>query len=106
MTNPARRELIATVHRAAYQLRKDVVDLVHDGGSGHPGGAMSAADIIATLYWHVMRIDPRDPTWSDRDRFVKALNPHAQSGGRHQNSAPPFSKPLPSPRASGSLRRM
>ena len=65
-----RRDAIETIHRAAYQIRKDVVDLVYYGGSGHPGGAMSAADIIATLYWHVLRVDPADPHWPDRDRFV------------------------------------
>lgn len=65
-----RAAAIGEVHRAAYQIRKDVVDLVYHGGSGHPGGSMSAADIIATLYWYVLRIDPRDPGWADRDRFV------------------------------------
>jgi transketolase len=66
----ARREIIETIHRAAFQIRMDVIDLVHQGGSGHPGGALSAADIIATLYWHVLRIDPASPSWPDRDRFV------------------------------------
>lgn len=66
----ARLEAIHTIHRAAYQIRKDVIDEVHFGGSGHPGGALSAADVIATLYWHVLRIDPANPQWPDRDRFV------------------------------------
>lgn len=65
-----RRTAIETIHRAAYQLRIDVIDMVHLGGSGHPGGALSAADIIATLYWHVLRVDPSRPDWPDRDRFV------------------------------------
>lgn len=39
-------------------------------GSGHPGGSLSAADVIAALYFHHMRHDPRDPKWEDRDRFV------------------------------------
>ncbi len=39
-------------------------------GSGHPGGSLSAADIVATLFFHVMRYDPKNPDWEDRDRFV------------------------------------
>ena len=39
-------------------------------GSGHPGGSLSAADIIAALYFHHMRYDPKKPKWEDRDRFV------------------------------------
>src|SRR5439155_189848 len=37
---------------------------------GHPGGSMSAADIVTALYFHVLRVDPKNPTWPDRDRFV------------------------------------
>lgn len=39
-------------------------------GSGHPGGSLSAADIVAALYFHLMRHDPKNPRWEDRDRFV------------------------------------
>jgi transketolase len=38
--------------------------------AGHPGGALSSADIVAALYFRVMRIDPQNPTWSERDRFI------------------------------------
>jgi transketolase len=65
-----RQASIERIHRAAYQLRMDVVDMVHFGGSGHPGGALSSADIMATLYWHVLRVDPARPDWPERDRFV------------------------------------
>lgn len=65
-----RQMAIETVHRAAYQLRMDVIDMIHFGGSGHPGGALSSADVMATLYWHVLRVDPARPDWPDRDRFV------------------------------------
>ena len=39
-------------------------------GSGHPGGSLSAADVLAVLYFHVMAHDPKNPSWEDRDRFV------------------------------------
>lgn len=51
-------------------LRKDVVKMVHDAGSGHPGGSLSAAEIVAALYFHVMNIKSEEPKWADRDRFV------------------------------------
>jgi transketolase len=44
--------------------------MVYAGGSGHPGGSLSAVEILAALYLRVMRHDPADPEWRDRDRFV------------------------------------
>jgi transketolase len=63
-------DLAALLVGKAYRLRSHVIDMVHSGGSGHPGGSLSLADIVATLYWHVMRIDPVRPDWPDRDRLV------------------------------------
>jgi len=54
----------------ARDLRKEVIRMLEKSGSGHPGGSLSAADIIAALFFHVMRYDPRKPHWEDRDRFV------------------------------------
>ncbi|TLZ73459.1 MAG: transketolase [Methanobacteriota archaeon] len=44
--------------------------MTHQVQSGHPGGSMSACDIVTALYFHVLRVDPRNPMWPDRDRFV------------------------------------
>jgi len=44
--------------------------MIATAGSGHPGGALSSADIVTALYFHVMNIDPKRPDWPDRDRFV------------------------------------
>ena len=52
------------------EMRRDVVDMVFAAGSGHPGGSLSELDIIATLYLRVMRHDPKNPGWPDRDRFI------------------------------------
>jgi len=54
----------------ARRLRRDIVTMIAKAGSGHPGGSLSAVEIIATLYWRVMRHKPSDPLWPDRDRFI------------------------------------
>ena len=54
----------------AKEIRKEVIRMLGAAGSGHPGGSLSAADIVATLFFHVMRFDPKDPHWEDRDRFI------------------------------------
>ena len=51
-------------------IRKDIIEEVYSAASGHPGGSLSATDILSVLYFHVMRVDPKNPKWEDRDRFV------------------------------------
>jgi transketolase len=58
------------LHEQAQQLRRDVVRMVHRAGDGHPGPALSIADIVAALYFHVLRIDPARPDWPERDRLI------------------------------------
>lgn len=58
------------LNRYATLIRKDIIEEVHSAASGHPGGSLSSADIFAVLYFHEMRIDPKNPQWEDRDRFV------------------------------------
>ncbi|MDZ4179947.1 MAG: transketolase [Coriobacteriia bacterium] len=60
----------AEIASIATRMRTDIVEMIAEAGSGHPGGSLSAADIVATLYFGVMRHDPQRPDWSDRDRFV------------------------------------
>ena len=55
---------------AACKIRMGAIEGVHCAKSGHPGGSLSAADIIAYLYFKEMNIDPQDPKKDDRDRFV------------------------------------
>lgn len=55
---------------AAADIRMGIMSATHAAGSGHPGGSLSAADIIAYLYFHEMNVDPLHPDWEDRDRFV------------------------------------
>ncbi|MCD8084722.1 MAG: transketolase [Clostridiales bacterium] len=66
MTNEAKRQLAI----AACQVRMGVVTATHGAKAGHPGGSLSAAEVFAYLYNREMRIDPKNPKWEDRDRFV------------------------------------
>jgi transketolase len=59
-----------TLRAIAREVRKDILKMTSEAQSGHPGGAMSATDIIVTLYYYKMRHDPENPKWEDRDRFV------------------------------------
>ncbi len=51
-------------------IRQDIVRMLGEAKSGHPGGSLSAADIVTTLYFYEMNVDPKNPSWPDRDRFV------------------------------------
>jgi Transketolase, N-terminal subunit len=54
----------------ARSLRRDVVDTVYKTKDGHPSPALSAADIVTALFFRVMRLDPKNPAWEERDRFI------------------------------------
>ena len=54
----------------AKKLRRHIITMTATAGSGHPGGSLSAADIVTALYFKIMRYDPRNPRWEDRDRFI------------------------------------
>ena len=61
---------ILALKKTANEVRKGIVTAVHSAKSGHPGGSLSAADILTYLYFEEMNIDPKDPKKADRDRFV------------------------------------
>ncbi len=54
----------------ANELRKSIINMLYKAKSGHPGGSLSACEILTALYFKEMRIDPNNPNWADRDRFV------------------------------------
>jgi len=54
----------------AVEIRCDVINMIATANAGHPGGSLSAADILTALYFRILRIDPKNPEWDDRDRFV------------------------------------
>ncbi len=63
-------ELIKELEAKAKEIRRSIIKMTGAAGSGHPGGSLSAADIVATLYFHQLKLDPSNPNWADRDRFV------------------------------------
>ena len=63
-SNPAELQAIAK------QIRRHIIEMTGAAKSGHPGGSLSAVDILVTLYWDVLRHDPANPKWPDRDRFI------------------------------------
>ena len=58
------------LEKMANEIRKDIVTAVHSAKSGHPGGSLSSSDIFTYLYFEEMNVDPANPKWEDRDRFV------------------------------------
>ena len=60
----------AELTEKARRIRINALKAIHAAKSGHPGGSLSSADILATLYFEVLNIDPKDPKKADRDKFV------------------------------------
>lgn len=59
-----------SLERNANDIRKNIVDMIYSSKSGHPGGSLSAVEILTYLYFKEMNIDPQNPKKQDRDRFV------------------------------------
>ena len=58
------------LQKTACRVRLGALEAVYSGKSGHPGGSLSVADILTYLYFAEMHVDPQNPQWSERDRFV------------------------------------
>ena len=61
---------IAELQKKAIEIKLDILEEVFSASSGHPGGSMSIAEILTYLYFVEMKVDPKNPKWEDRDRFV------------------------------------
>jgi len=61
---------IKNLENIAKQVRRDIIEMTFGANSGHPGGSLSAVEILTSLYCNVMQHKPNDPTWEDRDRFI------------------------------------
>lgn len=60
----------AKLQLLAQKFRLEVLDILHEKGTGHWGGAASAAELLVALYFDTLRVRPQEPAWPDRDRFV------------------------------------
>jgi transketolase len=63
-------ELISRLEKTANRVRREIITMIHHARSGHPGGSLSAADMVTALYFHAMSIDPAHPCMLERDRFI------------------------------------
>jgi transketolase len=61
---------VEELEKMAVIIRCDIIDMICTAAAGHPGGSLSAADVVTALYFRIMRIDPKNPGWPDRDRFI------------------------------------
>ena len=61
---------VEQLQKMAHTIRVDIVESLYAAGSGHPGGSLSAAEMLSVLFFHEMDVDPDNPKWEDRDRFV------------------------------------
>jgi transketolase len=67
---PGARPSLDDLRRASAEARKLIVQTIHHAGAGHLGGPLSASDLLTALYFDQMRIDPSNPGWPERDRFI------------------------------------
>ena len=67
---PLSEQELSDLRETARRLRRSIVTMIAKAGSGHPGGSLSAVEIVTLLYFRVMRYRPHEPRWPDRDRFI------------------------------------
>ena len=65
--SPEKKEYFRNLAR---EIRLAVLKMIYEAGSGHPGGSLSAVELVTTLYFDKMRVDPSNPKWENRDRFI------------------------------------
>ena len=61
---------VAQLAAITKRMRRTAIEMITEAGSGHPGGSLSAAEIVTTMFFDVLRHDPDNPHWPDRDRFI------------------------------------
>lgn len=61
---------IQKLSKTALRIRRRIIEMLIEAGSGHPGGSLSAVEVLVALYFYKMRHDPKNPGWVDRDRFI------------------------------------
>ncbi|HME06208.1 MAG TPA: 1-deoxy-D-xylulose-5-phosphate synthase N-terminal domain-containing protein, partial [Bryobacteraceae bacterium] len=61
---------LAQLQAISKQVRRQIIEMITAAKSGHPGGSLSAVEIVVTLFFDILKIDPFNPHWPDRDRFI------------------------------------
>jgi transketolase len=67
---PSEKPDIDSLKRLAVEVRKDILEMLYEAGSGHPGGSLSAVEILLSLYKYKLKYDPKKPEWDERDRLI------------------------------------
>ena len=75
----AKNNFVIELKQKAKELRKEIIEVVYKAQSGHPGGSLSEIDMLVALYYYKLKINPKNPRWEDRDRFVLSKG-HASPG--------------------------
>jgi transketolase len=70
METPQTPMSVEELKQMAVTIRCDIIEMIATAKAGHPGGSLSAADVVTALYFRVMRLDPGNPDWPERDRFI------------------------------------
>ena len=63
-------ERLLELEETALDLRRSIIDMIYEAGSGHPGGSLGIIDVMTCLYWEHLKHDPANPKWEKRDRLV------------------------------------
>ena len=66
----AKQVSVDDLKSAALEMRRDILSMITNAGSGHPGGSLSAVELLTSLYYTELRHDPSNPDWPERDKFV------------------------------------
>jgi len=75
----AKKDLILQLKQKAKEFRKEILTIIYNAQSGHPGGSLSEIDMLVALYFYKLRVDAKNPKWNTRDRFVLSKG-HASPG--------------------------
>ena len=68
--DPGKQVSVDTLKSAALEMRRDILNTIAEAGSGHPGGSLSAVELLTSLYYTELRHDPSNPDWPERDKFI------------------------------------
>lgn len=75
----SKNNFILELKQKAKELRKEIITMIYKAQSGHPGGSLSEIDMLVALYYYKLKVNPKNPKWEDRDRFVLSKG-HASPG--------------------------